>query len=284
MKRLSVHALLLVSLFAAGCADSTPPPSTPPAGTTAPPANLPPQTGFENPNSDDAKRTIALDGAVNVRDLGGLQGAHGPVPPNRFIRTADLSKASEKDRQTLKDRGVAMDIDLRTQEEISKKPDTLQSDNRFKYVNVSLMGPGPLDLTKITTLGDLYTQTLAEHGEEFKKVFQSMAAQPDGAVLYHCSAGKDRTGMVTAILLELAGVDRKEIVHNYAISGSYLPPVTPEQIKERPGLARIMGTPPEAMTQFLDVLDKKYGGAATYLKQIGVSDTEIAALSKRLGQ
>ena len=290
----------VLSFVAFGCADAPPPPattaaaasastpaSTPPAPAAGSPsaAALPPQTGFEQPNADDATRVIALDGAVNVRDLGGLKGAHGPVPPNHFIRTADLSKASDKDRQTLKDHGVSLDVDLRTQEEISKKPDTLATDKRFKYVNVSLLGQAPLDFTKVTTLGDLYVQTLSDHQAEFKKVFQAMAAQKDGAVLYHCSAGKDRTGMVTAILLDLAGVDRKEIVHNYAISGAYLPPVTPEMMKERPELARIMGTPPDQMEKFLDVLESsQYGGPAAYLKKIGLSDAEIKTLSTKLGQ
>ena len=292
MIRGALRAFVLSSLLtlAIGCAESPPPTVTtaaqPPTQgkPSADTAGKPDQTASEAPNADDEPRLIRLDGALNVRDLGGLKGAHGPVPPNRFIRTADLSKASDKDRQTLKDHGVSLDVDLRTPDEVTKKPDTLQSDSRFEYVNISLLGPGPIDFTKITTLGDLYVQTLSDNQAEFKKVFKAMAAQQDGAVLYHCSAGKDRTGMVTAILLALAGVDRKEIIHNYAISGVYLGPVSEETKRTRPEVARIMGTPPEAMAKFLDVLDAQYGGASGYLKRIGITDTEIKALSTRLGQ
>ncbi|WP_114241672.1 tyrosine-protein phosphatase [Dyella sp. C9] len=242
------------------------------------------------PNADDASRLVGLQGALNARDLGGLKGTHGAVPSDRFIRTADLSRLTDADKATLAKRGVALDIDLRTTDEATKAPDALANDPRFKYVRISLMGDKPLDMSHMPgSLGVLYAKALDEDQAQFKQVFEAMAAQKDGAVLYHCSAGKDRTGMISALLLSLAGVKRDDIVHNYAISAYYLKPMmsapqTAAMLKQNPALAPLMGTPPEAMAQFLDALQKQYGGAQAYLRKIGVSDSDVQVLVTRLGQ
>lgn len=242
------------------------------------------------PAQDDATRLLPLQGALNARDLGGLKGAKAVVPTGRFVRTADLARVTDADKSTLADHGVKLDIDLRTTDEATKAPDALANDPRFKYVRISLMGDKPLDMTHMpSSLGVLYVKALDEDQPQFKQVFETMAAQKDGAVLYHCSAGKDRTGMISALLLSLAGVKHDDIVHNYAISAYYLKPMmsapqTAAMLKQNPALAPLMGTPPEAMAQFLDALQKQYGGAQGYLRKIGVSDADIKTLQARLGQ
>jgi protein-tyrosine phosphatase len=242
------------------------------------------------PNTDDASRLIGLQGALNARDLGGLKGANGTVPGDRFVRTADLSHLTDADKAALAKRGIALDIDLRTTDEATKAPDALANDARFKYVRISLMGDKPLDMTHMpSSLGVLYAKALDEDQAQFKQVFEAIAAQKDGTVLYHCTAGKDRTGMISALLLSLAGVKHEDIVHNYAISAYYLKPMmaAPQMaamVKQNPALAPLMGTPPEAMGQFLDALQKQYGGAEGYLHKIGVSDADVKIVQARLGQ
>lgn len=280
--------LLLVSLLVAGChAPSTGPTTT----TSAAPSSSAPTVARDRetpaaevqPTTEDAARTIELQGAKNVRDLGGLQGTK-PIPKDRIIRTADLSKMTDADRSTLAAHGVKLDVDLRTPAEVERAPDPLAKDPRFTYVNISLLGDAPLNLEQFPTLGALYVRALSENQPQWKRVFQTLAAQGDGAVLYHCTAGKDRTGMVTAILLELAGVDRDAIIHNYAISASYLHEQTRDFVARNPKIAHIAGTPPVAMATFLDTLDTQYGGARAFLVKVGITDAEIRALSRRLGQ
>jgi len=286
MKRLLLVSLLAFGLVA-GCRSSGAPTTT----TSATPSSSAPTIarGTETPapevqpTAEDATRLIALQGANNVRDLGGLQGKKA-IPKDRVIRTADLSRMTETDRTTLAQHEVKLDLDLRTHAEVGRAPDPLAKDPRFKYVNISLLGDAPLKLEQFPTLGDLYVHALAENQQQWKQVFQTLAAQTDGAVLYHCTAGKDRTGMVTAILLELAGVDRDAIIHNYAISASYLHDQTREFLAKNPKIAHIAGTPPVAMATFLDTLDKQYGGARAFLVKVGITDAEITALSHRLGQ
>jgi protein-tyrosine phosphatase len=91
------------------------------------------------------------------------------------------------------------------------------------------------------------------------------------------------------MLLDLAGVPRAEIVHNYAISAYYLKPMMASaamqaMAQKSPNMKAMMGTPANAMEAFLDALDHQYGGTRGYLRKIGVSDANVLALQTRLGQ
>lgn len=254
------------------------------------------------PTADDAQRVIPLQGAWNVRSFAGLQGRNGPIPATAFVRTADLGRLTAADRDALAAAGVMLDIDLRTADEQSQSPDLLADDARFAYHRISLMGTEKMDLQKMMTtfpdsLGEAYVQWLGHSQPQFKQVFQRIAAQQDGTVLFHCTAGKDRTGIIAGLLLDLAGVPKAQIVHNYAISAHYLEGQPKDsamnaQIKamleQHPEIARKMagmsGTAPQNMEQFLAALHSQYGGAEGYLKSIGVSAQEIQQLKVRLGQ
>jgi protein-tyrosine phosphatase len=254
------------------------------------------------PVADDAQRVIPLQGAWNVRNFAGLEGKQGPIPASAFIRTADLGRLTDADRDALAAAGVKLDIDLRTADEEAQSHDLLADDARFDYQRISLMGTEKMDLQQMMTtfpdsLGAAYTQWLGSNQPQFKQVFQRIAAQRDGTVLFHCTAGKDRTGMIAALLLDLAGVPHEEIVHNYAISAHYLEGQPKdsamnaqlmEMIRQHPEIGRKMagmaGTAPENMEMFLAALTKQYGGAKGYLKTIGLSDAEIRSLQVRLGQ
>lgn len=247
---------------------------------TASPANA------VEPNSADAARLVPLAGAVNVRDLGGLDGAHGPIPLDRFIRAANLAHLTAADRSTLYSHHVVLDIDLRTPDEERAHPDVLANDPAIRYLPISLLGKQLALSNPPPTLGALYRDTLEHHQAEFKQIFEAIADVGPGGVLYHCTVGKDRTGMVSALLLDLAGVPRDEIVHNYAVSAYYLKPMMAsadmKALLARPGMAALMDSPPEAIEAFLDELDTRYGGTAAYLKTIGVSGDDIAKIRARL--
>jgi protein-tyrosine phosphatase len=239
------------------------------------------------PDSTDASRVIPLEGALNVRELGGLEGDHGAVPLDHFIRAANLAKLTAADRDALYKRGVVLDIDLRTAGEEQAAPDALVNDPHIRYLPISLLGSQPLTPSKMSTLRDMYVDALANDQLQFKQVFEAIAAAGQGAVLYHCTAGKDRTGMISAMLLQLAGVPRDQIVHNYAVSAYYLQPMISaatmsQMIKTQPAIAALMGSPPDAIEGFLDALDSRYGGSAAYLQAAGVSASDIAKIRGRL--
>lgn len=287
MKTTKLRALggaLLATLLLGGCA-TAPAPKARPTSAIATPST----SGL--PRETDAARLIPLQGALNVRSFGGLRGGNGPIPATSFIRAADLNRLTAADRDALAARGVALDLDLRTAEEAGGSSDPLATDDRFRYVRISLMGSEKLDLTSMPDdLGTMYVQSLAANQPQFRQVFETIAAQEDGAVLFHCTAGKDRTGMIAAILLSLAGVPRSEIVHNYTISAHYLEPMMKqspqmaEMVRQNPKVAALAGSPAESIEAFLDALDGRHGGARTYLRTIGVSEGDVRRLLVRMGQ
>lgn len=234
------------------------------------------------PTQQDDSRALSFDVVKNGRDLGGLTGNAGAIPTNRFFRTASLSHASEHDRQLLLARGVTTDIDLRTYWEAAFSADALATDPRFHYERISLYGFGLSDWISYTwkERGDAYTRALAEHSSEFRDVFHAIASQPAGAIVFHCASGKDRTGLVAAMLLSLAGVRRETIVHDYAVSSHYL---FPDATSHEDLAKAIAASPPEAIEQFLEALDLR-GGVATYLRDAGLSEEDLFTLRKRLGQ
>jgi protein-tyrosine phosphatase len=293
MKMPRLHTIggaLLATLLLAGCATT----AAPPPRAANPPVQAPaaaPATDVARPREVDTARMVALQGAVNVRTFAGLRGRNGPIPGASFLRAADLARLTPADRDALAARGVVLDLDLRTAEELETAPDALASDHRFRYVRISLLGTEKLDLAKLPDdLGTMYVASLEANQPQFRQVFATLAAQPEGAVLFHCTAGKDRTGMVAALLLSLAGVPHADIVHDYAISAHYLAPMmrqSPQMAamaRQNPRIVALQGSPAPAIGAFLEALERRHGGAAAYLREIGVSEPELRRLMVRLGQ
>ena len=173
------------------------------------------QTPHVEPTIDDMVRNVELGTVLNARDLGGLRGSHGWIPHGRFYRTATLARVNDDDRKVLLGRGVTLDIDLRTFIEAEGKTDLLSHDARFTYERVSLLGIGLVDFFRANHLRSLYLHALDDHQASFREVFHAMATHGRGAILYHCTSGKDRTGMVTALLTRSRGrrprVDRARL-------------------------------------------------------------------------
>ena len=254
------------------------------------------------PVADDTQRVLQLEGAWNVRNFAGLQGANGPIPAGAFLRTADLGRLTAADLDTLAAAGVGLDIDLRTADEDTHSHDRLADDPRFAYRRISLMGTEKMDPAQMIksmpdSLGQAYVQWLDGNHAPFLQVFQAIAAQDKGTVLFHCTAGKDRTGVIAALLLDLAGVPRADIVHDYALSAHYLEGQPKdsamnaqfaEMMRNNPEIGRKMagmsGTSPENMELFLDALNQRHGNAEGFLKAIGLGEGEIRQLKARLGQ
>ena len=117
--------------------------------------------------------------------------------------------------------------------------------------------------------------------DRIARAISAIANAPEGGVLVHCYAGKDRTGIVVALLLALVGVPKETIVDDYTVSADYLRPLWEEQ--RRLAIPTVPpGSPPEAMAEMLEHLGQAHGGAEAYLRTAGVTDEEIARLRERL--
>ena len=104
-----------------------------------------------------------------------------------------------------------------------------------------------------------------------KAIFSRLASSDGGVILFHCSAGKDRTGLISMLLLNLVGVSDEVIIEDYALSEKYLALAMPTAYSK-----------PETMEGTLIGLKETYGGAEGYLKSAGLSDATLAALKEKL--
>ncbi|MHA6482386.1 tyrosine-protein phosphatase [Paenibacillus sp. strain BS8-2] len=233
-------------------------------------------------------RLLKLDGACNVRDIGGYEAGEGlTIQKGRFLRADGLHRLTESDQDTIIASGVTMIIDLRHAMELAAKRNVFESSERASYYNISLINPATTTRVNIRSLGDMYVNMLDECGPLLQEVF-ALISQAEGSVLFHCTAGKDRTGVVAALLLDLAGVERSVIVADYAETEINLAPIMHELRGDRPEQVPaetyelFLGSAPSNMEQMLDHLHAKFGGAESYLAHIGLSAEAVTSIKRKL--
>lgn len=241
------------------------------------------------------ERLIALTGARNVRDLGGYPAGNGGLTRWRSVLRGDaLHALSEADIEALIAHGVTTVIDLRNPQELAREANPFMNDARVHYENVSLFSaltPVEMIAAEATDfdMGDRYCHALDNCQSAIAKVLTTIAHAPDGIVLFHCTAGKDRTGIIAALMLAHAGVDEATIIEDYALTGSIFAPLLAD-LRAR-AIARgvssvladlILASAPRSMARTLGYLAGHYGGVGSYLAQIGLGEAEIAGLEQRL--
>lgn len=165
-------------------------------------------------------RHIPLGGMYNLRDLGGYPvTGGGETAWERMLRGDNPEHLTEEDIQWLLERDITTVVDLRSEAEVGHKPDQLSGVQGFSYLNCPLLETDRMPNLE-NDVGAGYFRVL-EGRRRMVKALRAVAAAP-GGVLFHCTAGKDRTGLMAALLLGLAGVGREEILADYQVSETYL--------------------------------------------------------------
>lgn len=233
-------------------------------------------------------RLLRLEGAYNVRDIGGYQAMDGrSVQRGRFLRADGLHRLTAQDQDTIIGYGIDTIIDLRHDQELAAKRNVFAGSARVAYYNLSLINPAHASLYEIRTLGDMYVHMLDDCGTVLREVFVRLAEAREGA-LFHCAAGKDRTGVVAALLLALAGVEPAQIVDDYAETERNLAPIMAELRADRPSVIpedayeQYLGSAPVHMEQMLVHLAQRYGDAQAYLYAIGLTMPQLERLQRKL--
>ncbi|MEZ5101776.1 MAG: tyrosine-protein phosphatase [Thermoleophilia bacterium] len=244
-------------------------------------------------------RHLPWAGCCNVRDLGGLPTEDGRTTrPRVVVRADDISALDARGWDALATYGVRTAIDLRFVEEGALDPPHA---DRISVVRVSLFGridrgagkridrlasssPDPAQ-----ALEALYVDALEVHAGRIARAVDELArALSDGAVVVHCAIGKDRTGIVAALLLRLAGVSPDDVADDYALSHERVEQLVGEWIaagrdeEQRAARARLCAAPRDGMVGTLAVLEERYGGARRYLRDAGVAAPRLDELRGRL--
>ena len=225
------------------------------------------------------KRQIVLEGAHNVRDIGGYKAENGKITRwKKFIRADGLESLTRSDINKLLEYGLSIDIDLRSDMEYDSWVDVLQYCSEVDYYQVQL-----LKELKITygSLGGIYVDASDSCKKAFYKVFKIMTDNPEKTILFHCAAGKDRTGMTAALLLMLAGVAKEDIIRDYTVTTENLYSVLERFSYENDEkLKDYIGSEGEYIEKFINHIEKKYGGAEAYMRKIGLKESEIKSLKE----
>jgi protein-tyrosine phosphatase len=171
--------------------------------------------------SGSADRFFALEGAFNLRDLGGyLTGDGRTVRLGRLWRADGPERLTDGDRRLLATLDIGTVIDLRAEGEFPGSAWPTSADGRMVPVSVLVRDPlaqrAPVETH--ADFGRSYVDQLERGLEPFVSVLETMAERCDRPILFHCSAGKDRTGIVAALVLHLLGVPDDTIVADYALS------------------------------------------------------------------
>lgn len=226
------------------------------------------------------KRFI-LSQTLNTRDLGGYNIGNGRATAfNKFLRSDLPKQLSEEDIDKLLSNNIKVIVDLRSKEEIKKSSCAFKNNKLFKYYNYSLYGDGYVPKSK-EQVAISYFEMLEEK-YTVAKIMKIFAKEQDG-ILYHCTAGKDRTGVISALLLLLSGVSKEDILIDYEISNLYLSKLLQEFSKKNKEIDINIITPKKVyIEEFLHMFHEKYNSAENYLLEIGLSEEEIKNIRKKL--
>lgn len=228
---------------------------------------------------------LPLQHAYNVRELGGYASADSSTKWHRFLRGDDLSTLSDEDIDYLKDYGVNSVIDLRSNEECRQQPDRLATQAGFTYYHIPFM-VGNVDniMDQVVAnfkLGDFYLGLLKEEQVVYK-LMQCIAEASEGTILFHCAGGKDRTGVLSMLLLSLVGVSKEDIMTNYQVSYINLRRNTAMMQIPKDMDMSCMYSDPENIERCIDYIHNTFGSTKAYLLHCGVSEAQIACISKRI--
>ena len=230
---------------------------------------------------------VAIEGSLNLRDLGGMPIRNGKIfPYKRFLRSGSLTECPPDILDQLIDYGVTTVIDLRSKAEVAHYGNPAIDDERFDFYNIPLFLGDPdsetdstMEFLKTHYLGDFYIQVLEGLGTYVVDVLNTISRAP-GCALFHCAHGKDRTGIICAFIYLLAGAEREDIIRNYEYSYEYSKWFFDPLIENRePALKHTLRSDRINMEIMLDYLDRNYDGdICRYLKANGMTDEEIAIL------
>ena len=244
------------------------------------------------------ERSLDWDGCFNVRDLGGLETASGGrTRHGAVVRSDNVRRLTARGWDAALAHGVRRVVDLRFENEEPGEPDAHEA---VEVVALPLHGPHrPADteafeqrMSEVDDIAPVFTDGYIRMLQRTERVGAAVAAvadaDPEHCVVVHCFAGKDRTGLVSAILLSLAGVPDDVVAADYAASDPGVARLCESwfaragSAAERELRQRICRSPEESMLGVLGWLRESAGGAESYLQTAGLDDRQIERLRLRL--
>lgn len=232
---------------------------------------------------------IDLEGTSNTRDLGNYTTSDGKITKSKvFLRSDNTNDITDSDIKKLKDEyNLKTVIDLRSNSGVNKKVDKLSNVEGIDYKHIPLMIPKSeiaksliRVVTKKSDVGDVYISILSQK-ESIKNILDTIANSQDGCILFHCTHGKDRTGIVSALILSLSGVSDKDVIENYSVTSDLLDNAKNKKILLKARIDRAFKSNSAYMEKFLNYINKTYKSTLEYLLNCGVSHENLDKIIDR---
>lgn len=226
------------------------------------------------------KPVSLLKTTQNTRDLGGYRTIEGTFTKEEVLLRSDVQNyPSKEDYDYLKEHNITTIIDMRGAKDVARKPSGFAEKEGFEYYNFQIEeGSGVPEFAAVVPKNYMNIAS----AKIMSKVFKCIANAKTG-VMFNCTAGKDRTGIVSAILLLHAGVSDKDIVDNYILTKEYGKERLKLVHKNFPEIDMNVVTPCEMfMEEFLKLFRKKYGDTENYFRSMGLSDKDIRMLLSKM--
>ena len=245
---------------------------------------------------------------VNLRDIGGVRGLDGKrVKKNLLLRSGEPYHICAEDRKMLEETyHLGLIVDFRKQDEVLERPDDTFAGAKYCHINVMEEIAGrstsKYDMEKTAgqvdvdvTMQRLYREIVTDAGarERYRRFLRLLLENPDGhAALFHCYAGKDRTGLGAALILGILGVSFEDIMQDYLKTNQQRAEENERLIDEErkkgasgaklEALYKIFSVDASYLLAARDELEKKYGNFETYVRDgIGLTDEEVSAFRNK---
>jgi protein-tyrosine phosphatase len=249
--------------------------------------------------TEEYARHIIFENILNFRDIGGYRTRDGrTVAWRRIFRSGEFRNLTPADLERLTcDLGVVSILDLRSSQELQNGGKGLLEGSEIKYRNIAFMTDdddpeaNASRYAHCTHMGEFYLEMARQkdYGKRIIEALEVIADSGNHPLVFHCAVGKDRTGMLAAVLLSLLGVEEKDIIEDYTLSEPYMDEL----------LARLKNNPqksdppldipdyfwkasPESMALFLTTLRQEYGSVEGYLKAMGSEPSLVERLERAL--
>ena len=260
-------------------------------------------------NGDDLNnRHIDLDDASNVRDLGGYKTTDGKhTLEGLLFRAAGLHELSETSVALLLHKGIITDVDLRRTQEIEERIDILGKSANINYVRHNIVGDLPTVImsilpdeklegslkTNLNTIEEryykIYTGWLENSKTPIKQALTTLFNPSNLPALYHCEAGKDRTGIISALILSVCGVEDELVAEDYGLSAKYLIDryfVDQALANRNPNNYTWLdyqneNCSPKVMLKIIDYIKTIYGGTENYIVSLGITKSTLETFKEK---
>jgi protein-tyrosine phosphatase len=234
---------------------------------------------------------LPVEGTYNLRELGGLRAGEHTVRWGKFYRSDSLTNLTPTGKQSIADLGIRLVVDLRTDEETTAEPTRL-SEPTIVHVPIFDTGMPTVMPDEPHTLDTVYDAMLDRHGDRLTDAVRFVAHSGEERVLVHCTAGKDRTGLVVALALLAVGVPRDEVVLDYTHTERHLAGPWVEAMLAKmtasgyPADAAVMelvsASPAGLLDRMIDRWESEWGSPLGFLQAHGFTDDDHAALRAAL--